>query len=171
MPSPELLSKECLCIVGGSQGRDDAHKYVDTNWNIWCVARIYDAVPYATMVFDMHQDATHRNRNTFNAHRDGKLVLQYPVEYFPDALILPTPEIIDEFGAAFTSSFSWMIAYGLYLGMKQIALCGVNMSHESELDAQRPGLFYILGFARARGVEIILPEFSQLRTEVKFATN
>lgn len=170
MGTPILISNK-VCIVGGSTGRDDARRYTSTDWNIWCVARIYNHVPYATLVFDMHQDSMRWTPNTSNAYLDKKLMLQAPCQDFPEAHILPMQDIIKDFAMGFTSSFSWIIAYAIYRGAQMLDLCGVNMSHESELEAQRPGLFYILGYARARGVHIILPRNSHLRQEIDFPTN
>jgi hypothetical protein len=96
--------------------------------------------------------------------------MQYVQEPFIEAYQLPTEELVDEFGTL-TSSFAWMIAYALSLGATEIVLCGVNMVHESELPIQRPGLFYLLGYARAKGVKITVPYTSQLRTDILFPTN
>jgi len=170
MEHPKLISNK-VCIVGGSIGRDDARKYTSTDWDVWCVARIYSFIPYATLVFDMHQNRAHWTENTFHAYRDQKLMLQTPCQDFPDAYILPVSDIIKDFATGFTSSFSWIIAYAVHRGAQVLDLCGVNMSHESELETQRPGLFYVLGYARAKGVHIILPRTSQLRQEVNFPTN
>lgn len=163
MAEPVLVSNK-ICIVGGSIGRDSARKYHGTDWNIWCVARIYDFVSYATLVFDVHQNADNRTKNTTDAYRDRKLILQAPCSDYPEAFLLPSEELQEEF-PALTSSFSWIIAYAIRRGATDIALCGVNMTHVSELETQRPGLFHTLGMARALGINIILPvSGSQLHT-------
>jgi hypothetical protein len=169
MGEPNLLSDK-VCIVGGAAGRDDAQKYQNTDWNIWCVARIYNHVPYATLVFDMHQNAQNRTKNTTDAHVDRKLIMQAPCSDYPNAYILPVQELMKEF-SLLTSSFSWIIAYAIHRGASEIALCGVNMSHISEFELQRPGLFYSLGDARARGVQITTAQTSQLRanTDIDFS--
>lgn len=166
---PKLLGTRFV-IVGGSAGRDLANHYRHTDWNVWCVARIYNAISFATLVFDMHQESARWTSNTHSAYRDRKLIMQNVQEPFVEAYQLPTKELVDEFGTL-TSSFAWMIAYALYLGATEIVLCGVNMIHESELLIQRPGLFYLLGYARAKGVKITVPYTSQLRTDILFSTN
>ena len=170
MAEPNLLGDQ-VCIVGGSSGRDNARLYAAPGWNVWCVARIYDQVPYATLVFEMHQNSNHWGPSTHTAYRDNKLILQASNPQFPNASILPIREIVEEFGTGFTSSFSWLIAYAIHRRTKTLSLCGVNMSHSSEIETQRPGLFYILGYARAKGVNIILPHTAHLRQEVNFPTN
>lgn len=158
-----------ICIVGGSTGRDSARAYIGTDWNIWCVARIYDYVPYATLVFEMHRHSQHWTYRTLKAYQDGKLIVQAPTEEFPNAQILPVGELTKQ-TTVLTSSFSWMIAHALYCGATEIALCGVNMTHSSELELQRPGIFYALGDARARGVKVTVSSESQLQqTDVEFA--
>jgi len=166
---PKLLSTKFV-IVGGSAGRDLANHYRHTDWNVWCVARIYNALSFATLVFDMHQEAARWTANTHSAYREHKLILQVAQEPFPEAFQLPTEALENEFGTL-TSSFAWMLAYALFSGATEIVLCGVNMIHESELPVQRPGLFYLLGYARAKGVKIVVPYTSQLRTDVLFSTN
>jgi hypothetical protein len=167
---PELVSNK-ICIVGGSQGRDDAIAYKNTDWNIWCPARVYDAVSYASLVFEAHQDSTRWTSRTTQAFKDKKLILQMPEKQFPSAFLLPVPEMLDKFGGVFTSSFSWMLAYALYRGATDISFCGVNMAHETELLTQRPGLFFLLGYARANDINIFISEHSQLRREIDFRTN
>lgn len=156
-----------VVIVGGSGGRDRARDYLSDRSSIWCVARIYDKVPYADYVFDMHT-ATHQwSTGTHRAHNDRKLVLQQPAQEFPNALILPVGVLRDEFGTIFTSSFAWMTAYAIYAGAEIISLLGVNMMHTSEIGLQRDGMLFLLGYARARGIRLDLPQQSRLRRGVR----
>lgn len=169
MADYNFLKSNKVCIVGGSIGRDAARAYIGTDWDVWCVARIYDFIPYATLVFEMHRQSQHWTHRTFAAYNDGKLIVQTPTEEFPGARILPVDELTKQ-TSALTSSFSWMIAYAMYCGATEIALCGVNMIHESELELQRPGLFYALGDARAHGIKLVLPHDSPLQgTDINFS--
>jgi len=167
---PELISNK-ICIVGGAAGRERSIQYKNTDWNIWCVARIYNSLSYASLVFEMHQSSNHWFSGTSTAHKDKKLILQKETKSLPFAFVLPTENILNEFGNVFTSSFSWMVAYAVYRGATDISFHGVNMSHESELHDQRPGLLFLLGYAQAKGINIIIPEQCPLRQGIDFKTN
>lgn len=156
-----------VVIVGGSAGRDDARSYKSDHSSIWCVARIYNRLPYADYVFDMHTSEHLWNDATYKAHADRKLVLQQPIPLFPEANILPANELRAEFGTLFTSSFAWMTAYAIHAGAEMLSLVGVNMQHTSELGKQRDTILYLLGFARARQIRVNLPQRSFLRQGVR----
>lgn len=156
-----------VVIVGGSGGRDRARDYQSTRTDIWCVARIYDKLPYADYVFDMHTSAHQWSDATYRAHKDQKLILQQPDPEFPNAIILPIGVLRDEFGTIFTSSFAWMTAYAIYSGAEIISLLGINMMHSSEIGLQRDGMLYLLGYARARGIRLDIPQESRLKRGIR----
>lgn len=158
---------ERIIIVGGSLGRDQARKAKNERSQVWCVARIYDKVPYADYVFDMHTSHEQWTHNTYTAYDHSKLVLRQPHTDFPFARLMPTKDLLEEFGPVFTSSFSWLTAYAIYCGARHLSYYGVNMMHDSELGKQRDGLIFLLGFARARGIRIDTPQRSYLRHGVK----
>ena len=54
----------------------------------------------------------------------------------------------------FTSSISYMIAYALYIGQRDINIYGVEMDSGSEYGAQRACVCYWVGFGRALGARI-----------------
>lgn len=67
----------------------------------------------------------------------------------------PLDEIIAKFGSRyFTNSISYMIAYALLKGAKEIGLYGVDMEPDSEWAFERPSVAYWIGQAEARGVKV-----------------
>lgn len=156
-----------VVIVGGSTGRDEARSYISEQASIWCVARIYNKVPYADLVFDMHTSSQYWDPQTYRAHRHGKLVTQKPIDEFPNAEVLPAEIMQQEFGTPFTSSFSWMTAMAIHGGATMISLLGVNMQHKTEKGLQRDGLLYLLGFAKARNIKINTTQLSALKQGVR----
>lgn len=56
----------------------------------------------------------------------------------------------------FTSSTAYAIALAIYLGAKQIEIYGVEMTSDTEYVRQRPGVFFWLGIATGRGVNVVL---------------
>jgi len=53
-----------------------------------------------------------------------------------------------------------MLGYALAIGMKEIVFLGVDM--ENGYSGQRDGLFFLLGFAQAAKVKIVIPQSSKL---------
>jgi hypothetical protein len=166
MEVPRLKSTK-IAIVGGSSGRDMVSRCHNTDWNVWCIARIYNYVLFADYVFEVHDPAKWCPA-TYKASTQNKLILLQHYPSLPNAFVLPKDELTSTYGVVFTSSFSWLLAYAVYRGATEIAMYGVNMSHSSEQGDQRDGLFYMIGIARASGVRITLPAHSKLNQEVLF---
>lgn len=67
----------------------------------------------------------------------------------------------------YNNSISWMIAHAIYQGYQTIGVWGVDMALEgvhgqSEYGHQRPSVEYIIGVARGLGVEVVLPDESEI---------
>jgi len=67
----------------------------------------------------------------------------------------PLKEIMEWSGSNyFTSSISYMVAYAIYTGAKEINIFGVDMEEATEYAYQRPCLAYWVGFAQAKDVRV-----------------
>lgn len=67
----------------------------------------------------------------------------------------------------FNNSISWMIALAIYQGYQKIGLFGVDMAMdgvhgESEYAFQRPSVEFWIGVARGLGIEVVMPEVSEV---------
>jgi hypothetical protein len=85
----------------------------------------------------------------------------YMQEKHPDipmSVKFPKDKIMEEFGSYFTNSISWEIALAIQEGFKEIHLYGVDMATHSEYEYERPSVEFFLGWARGRGIKIIVPE-------------
>lgn len=81
------------------------------------------------------------------------MVNHYPI--FPTSVKYPLDEIIKEFGTDFfTNSIDYMIAYAIYLGVKEIDLYGVNMVLGTEYMFERPGVNFWCAMAMGRGIKV-----------------
>jgi hypothetical protein len=89
-----------------------------------------------------------------------KLVLSREVYTFECCEKLPIKALLDAFGPVLSSSIGWMLAYALFLGYDEIALYGVDMIADYEYGSQRDYLFYLIGWARARGINVIMQEYA-----------
>jgi len=74
----------------------------------------------------------------------------------------PREKVGKAFGRYFTSSISFMIAYAIGAGFKEISLFGIDMKGGDEYVYQRPCAEYLIGIARGRGIKVNIPEHSDL---------
>jgi len=56
----------------------------------------------------------------------------------------------------FSSSTAYAIALAIYQGKKRIELAGIEMTSDTEYVRQRPGVFFWLGIAIGRGIDVVL---------------
>jgi len=80
----------------------------------------------------------------------------------PVSVRFPKEEIMDHFGNYFTNSISWEIALAIYEGFEEIHVYGVDMAMDSEYEYERPSVEYFLGWAKGRGIKLIIPAGSDL---------
>ena len=69
----------------------------------------------------------------------------------------PLKKIVDKFGITyFANTICYMIAYAVYIGVKQIDLYGINMVPEdtTEYIHEKGGVEFWLGFAIAKGLKV-----------------
>lgn len=82
---------------------------------------------------------------------------------FPKAIPFPWRELVVEFGPYFfTSTFAWMAAFAIKLGVKELGFYGVDMSSKDEYILQRPGGHYFMMQAMQRGIKVVIPDESDL---------
>jgi hypothetical protein len=80
----------------------------------------------------------------------------------PMSVRFPKEKIMAEFGSYFTNSISWEIAMAIMEGFKKIYLFGIDMATHSEYHYERPSVEYFLGWAKGRGIDIMIPQKSDL---------
>lgn len=95
------------------------------------------------------------------------------VEEWPTTRAYPRELILSRFGRYFTNTVAWQLALAILRIMdttdgprapegSHIAVFGIDMATSSEYAAQRPSVEYYLGIAAGAGIEITLPERSDL---------
>jgi hypothetical protein len=83
----------------------------------------------------------------------------------PNAVKFPYGKLIQEFGEYFNNTISWLIAFAMHEGFKEIHIYGVDMATnavDSEYAKQRPSCEFWLGVAVGRGIKIEIPDASDL---------
>jgi hypothetical protein len=84
-----------------------------------------------------------------------------PIYEYPLDLVLST---VGDSNAYFHNSIPYLLAYALTIGVKRLVIWGADYSHErsKRREDDRANAEYWVGFCRARGMEIWLPETTTL---------
>lgn len=145
-----------VSIVGKSNGYENAFK---AEGDIWCVSSAFKLLhpDKVDLIFQIHSPETFEDWLPSEARRvvtacPGKLVKyhQYPVDH-----------MVKKYGPVFGSSISWMLAYAIESGYKQINVFGCDMASKEEYINQRDTFFYMCGRAEALGINVVIPEDSR----------
>lgn len=85
------------------------------------------------------------------------LIGPYKYAEIPLSETFPLKECVKQFGAPyFSNTISYMIAFALLNGAKEIELFGVNQAGSSEYFYEKAGVEYWLGIAIGRGVKVTI---------------
>ena len=149
-------------------GHGPSKKQFDFNsdYEVWSLNQKID-LPRFDLWFDIH-NLSRINKDSgywqFLKENETKIIIcEENKALLPNAQIYPK-ELIENmyFSRLFHCSISWMIAYAVFQGVKEIALYGVDMLLKTEYQEQRPSVLYWLGVAQGLGINIVLPENSAL---------
>jgi len=164
------MDKRGVVIVGGANSTmGQAVEFFGGGYEIWGLNNIYHKLP------SMLENAT----RWFQIHHDVDIVLTrrdmwetYDKYDFPvytnkeglckNAVVYPIKEIVVEFGIYFTNTISYMIALAIKEKFDEIHMYGVDMQIASEFGGQRPSVEYFIGLARGMGINVLIPEGSDL---------
>lgn len=132
-------------IVGRAPGYE---KCGETPGEIWVVSSVFEKLNVAPdKIFELHDDYV----NSWEGMKDILVVLnpaRFPCE------VLPAKLLLKEFGPRFASSISWMIGYAIISEFERINIFGVQMISPREYYNERASLYYMIGQAEARGVQV-----------------
>lgn len=165
-----------VAIVGGARTRRLA-PYADDTWEIWAFSSLRLETPRITRWFEMHalddlrgqltRDTPRRlsfeSYMTFLQNLDIPVYMQTTHPEIPRSVRYPLEDALAAFGNCFTSTASYLIAFAILQGFETLGVWGVHLTHKSVYQRQRPGIEYLLGVARERGIEVVLPRGCPLR--------
>ena len=164
-----------VAIIGFTPTRADA-PYIDPEYEIWCenALFVHGDVPRCSRWFDLHApELLDEQRINFYSQIDVPVFLQDVREDVPGSIKFPKKQI-EQFVAGLapgsanmlgdyqTNSISWMIAKAMWEGFTTIDVYGVDMSQDTEYRYQKSCVEYFLGMCRGRGIEVNIPETSDL---------
>jgi precorrin-6B methylase 2 len=162
-----------VAIVGGAESTAFFAPFDDPNWQIWGLAWHTTGLKRLSLLFDIHDPgfkAEAPYRYHFNSHRNQKYIDKINTSGIPivcDERALGTfqngfPYPLEEITASMPKrdflecTISYMVAYALHKGAKRIGLWGCHFTGKDEYQYQLPSLTWLLGYAEAKGVEIII---------------
>ena len=114
--------------------------FEDMSWDIWTLNYHHIEPPRVTLWFDLHSHGANPKANITRAN--------YP---FKEAETLVS-------GNYYNNTFSYMIAYAILKGYKEIAIYGCRFIHDQEVrEKQRQSVRELVMFARGRGIKVSAP--------------
>jgi len=159
-----------IAIVGFTASRSDA-PVGKPGWDLWgmnSLHRLVDASRYSRW-YNLHDRKTIDSDPEHLAWLQTTTVPVYvwdPDPSWPTAVRFPKEEVVERFGRYFTNSVAWMIAHAIMEQPVEIGVYGVDMAQDTEYAAQRPSCEYFLGMALGMGIEVTIPETSDLLKSV-----
>lgn len=169
--NPFQRTRPNVAIVGFTAHRDEALKLDPKEWEIWGLNELHRYMPPNRFHrwFEIHPREALQNDPGGSEHLADLAKFQIPVymhQHWPDipaSLPFPVDEIVEGLGRDyFTCCPAWMIGFAIALGFERIHVYGVDMASDTEYATQRNCCEYWLGVAEGRGVEIMVPDTSDL---------
>lgn len=159
-----------VALIGTAPSSRMLAPYNDPTWQIWgCSPGNMGVLSRYDIWFEIHGSLLWPENKSYGEPYIKWLSEQKcPVymqdnRYCPNAIPLPMQELVEEFGPYyFTSSFSWMMAFAMKMGAKEIMLFGIDMASRDEYILQRPGVYHFFNEARRRGIKISAPYESDI---------
>ena len=160
-----LKKRDKLAIVGWAATSRDQAPFGDEQFDIWGCNELGMVLPDRRwdVWFNLHKavEILPDNRKWLAAQTVPVILLE-PVEGVPNGIIFPFDLVFERFGRYFTNSIAFQIALAIMEGYRTIHIYGVDMALDSEYQYQRPCCEYFIGLARGMGIDLFIPEQSDL---------
>lgn len=158
-----------IALVGTAPSSNLLAPYDDPLWEIWaCGPANAGVLPRCDEWFELHDLKPLERDATWTSYLSW-LTLQRSVytinldPRFAGFKTFPKDDMLREFGPYFfTSSIAWMMALAISRKPAAIGLWGIDMTSSSEYGDQRAGCHHFLQVARDRGIDVIVPDESDL---------
>lgn len=183
--------KKTVALVGMAPTSCSLAPYDDEDVEIWGLneAASFQWMKRWTRWFQLHKsDDFMRDLNPHRMHERGyvrghydwlktqhnkPIYMQFVYSEIPDSKELPLVELYstllpglrrgnEKSVKYFTSTFAYMMALAIYEMFERIELYGFEMSGGDEFVPQKACAEFWIGYALGRGIEVVLPEGSQL---------
>lgn len=173
-PAPPIQAAESpplkVALIGTAPSSRMLAPFNDPSWQIWaCSPGNQNTLPRVDVWFELHGNLHWPENASYGLpYIEWLKTLKIPIfmqnqMYVPNAIVFPKDEMVKEFGKDFfTSSFSWMMAWAIHQGAKEIALFGIDMASRDEYILQRPGFYFFKHIAEQRGIRVSAPNESDI---------
>jgi len=158
-----------IALIGTAPASIRLAPYGSKDWKIWgCSPGAYGVVPRADAWFEIHryepgQQWYSEEYCQFLKDFEGPVYMAEVRPEIPNSVAIPVDMLVAKYGPYFfTSSLAWMLALAIEQRPDKIGLWGVDMAHDTEYHAQRPGCQYFAMLATAQGIEVGIPPESDL---------
>jgi len=165
--------KKKVAIIGTVPHKLKA-PFNDNDFEIWAIAHacLGEPLPRVDRIFEIHKwDEVVKwgSPQAWKMFPDIPVYLIEARKDVPHSVAFPFSDLEEKFQifehrreCYFTNSISEMIALAIDEGFEEIHVYGVNMSHHTEYEFQKPSCEYFLGYAKAKGIKIYVPPESDL---------
>jgi hypothetical protein len=139
--------------------------FEDPEWEIWVLGNQLDQYKgrRITRVFEIHDYLEDKPEGYAKWLIDQDLPLVVSDQFPEKAEIYPYEEAKKLLGDYFSSSPAYMMAYAILKGATHIGIYGIDMAvDDHEYFKQRPDMYAWIAYAKAKGIEIFIPEESGL---------
>lgn len=176
-------AKPKVALVGFCEGSRNWTPYLDPEFEIWGLnnGRVFQ--PVAHRWFDMHGAHIYR-WELRRPHKHLEFLKSFPGPVYmhdydpeiPTTVTYPLQEVAEYLGVNIwrtepgkdlvqatgdpylPSTISYQLALALYEGFREVHLYGIDLNTGGEYAWQKAGVEFLLGFAAASGVKVVLPE-------------
>lgn len=170
-PAAEPKKSRKIAIIGTAPQWQLA-PFDDESWEIWGIFGVACAGRRLTRLYEVHSpelilpmvEKMYPQGQYWNVARGlGKNYhTKHVYEQTPEATKYDFHKKLEKYGPHFGCSVSWLIADAIDEGADQIGIWGVNMAAETEYANQKPSASFMLGWARAQGIQVTIPSSSEL---------
>lgn len=157
-----------VAVVGLSPTTHNLAPWNDPDWEIWGLPWDEGYWVKCARLFEMHDIRLLDSRNSkrpkdyFHRLQTIDVPLYMQERYFPNVTEFPFDEVAKTTGYYFNSSIAYAIALAIHENAERIGVYGVDMKGDDEYGYQKPNIEYLLGLAKGKGIEVIVPEQSPL---------
>lgn len=149
-----------IAIIGFSSSCKDA-PWDDPSWLKWGLVNHPEYWAKMDLLFDIHQEEDDEHKEVLRERaeraRDAEIPIYMHEKYYDWVHRYPFERVSPHY---FDSSMSYMLALAISENPKRIGLWGINMS--DEYGHQRSNMEFWLGYAKGKGIEILISDDSPL---------
>lgn len=152
-----------IAIVGLSSTTHDLAPF-GTDWEMWGLPWDDGYWYQYDRLFEMHdlrllkEFPEARPVNYIERLKEIDVPLYMQESYFPNVIRYP----IEDVDPYINSSIGYMLAMAIMCQPNRIGIWGVDMASDDEYGYQKPNAEYLIGMARGKGIEVIIPDESPL---------